>query len=64
MFQVKDGSNGVAVGSFALDRLVGQYSVGIGGNAGRNATGSYNTFVGFFCWKKASLVVTGSVNTI
>ena len=46
MFEVKDGSSGVAIGNSALTYLVGQYSTAVGDEAGRYATGSYNTFLG------------------
>ena len=40
MFEVEDGSSGIAIGNSALDHLVGQGSVAIGSQAGFYATGS------------------------
>ena len=46
MYQAMDGSSGVGLGTSTLENLVGDYSVAVGSEAGRYATGSYNTFAG------------------
>ena len=47
MFNAMDGASGTALGGSALENLVGQYTIGIGGESGRYASGSYNTFLGY-----------------